>query len=565
MSSPKAPLRLDYSRRQLGSGDPRQLTAGIPKGILSYEEVDFSLNNLSSASLTAVLDVCKRCPKLRVLKLFKNRLDDVGAEALADLCRTLPGIEEMHLSHNQFTAAGVKKLVVAAEEVRTPESTPLWLRLEQNVIDEPDEVFEQLEQLELSVCRRADDKSCTARFCCKKCKVHLPHFHLQRERYPNSGAGYSQAQSPPAASPATAKAAYRPPALPKPSMGASPAASPGGNSGWGSPTPQSATDKGAGKGKPGSNSASPFGIPKGNQKMAPGAPMATAVPTRSEVPGGIAGSQKVLKGGCPTSTLDERGARRILPEQMLDANSGSELVCKLCQCVILKPLLITKGSHLVCEPCFQSWVSTKVAEHKMGPSSAQPMPALPCPVTHEPLKKTDIVPLDRAQGPAAALLHRRWRNTQIRCIHHPDHFKHAFGKDAEWQRTLNGIECRWVGDLHAYESHLKQCCVECKLADVASGDKVGGLLGGEPFAEPEPVTSDTGEDNFEIREAKFDFETTGDPAQLALRAKDLVKIFEMTSSGWAAGIKVDRSTGVEIGDIGWFPVGYLRPGIITFP
>eukprot|EP00440_Ansanella_granifera_P073000 gb/GFBE01079217.1/.p1 GENE.gb/GFBE01079217.1/~~gb/GFBE01079217.1/.p1 ORF type:complete len:278 (+),score=69.47 gb/GFBE01079217.1/:1-834(+) len=260
-------LRLDFSRRQLGNGDPRQLASEIPKGTLLYEEADFSLNNLSSAGLAAVLDVLKRCPKLRVLKLFKNRIDDVGAEALAELCRKLPGIEEMHLSHNQFTAAGVRKIVVAAEEVRSPEATPLWLRVEQNLIDDPDAVFDQLVQQELSVCKRDDDKSCTSRVCCKKCKVHLPYFHLQRWQNGNSQSGPGQTLTNAASTPAmtAAKAGYRPPTLPKPSMNSAPspgsfaaATVPGkGGSGKG---PAAAPGKGGAKGKasapPG---ASPWG------------------------------------------------------------------------------------------------------------------------------------------------------------------------------------------------------------------------------------------------------------------------------------------------------------------
>lgn len=47
---------------------------------------------------TQVLEVCRRTPKLRVLKLFKNQIDDNGAEGIAELCKTCPGIEERRIT-----------------------------------------------------------------------------------------------------------------------------------------------------------------------------------------------------------------------------------------------------------------------------------------------------------------------------------------------------------------------------------------------------------------------------------------------------------------------------------
>lgn len=568
--APKTMPRLDFSRRSLGSGDARQLTSEIPKGSLSYEEVDFSLNNLSSAGLGAVLEVCKRCPKLRVLKLFKNRIDDVGAEGLAELCRTVPEIEEMHLSHNQFTEAGVRKIVMAAEEVRKPDSPPLWLRLEQNLIAEPDMVYAELAE-QLSVCKRVDDKSCTARICCRKCKVHLPFFYLQR--WPQTGSGYNQ---PPGGSPAHTgaspkPAAYRPPAIPKPSMSpvttgaCNQSGSPSfgfGAGGKGSakgvtPTPPPATGY-SGKGENYGKQAAPWG---GGYTVS-----TAAIDAGMSAPatGGL--TQKVATGAKsrPSLALDRNGIRHALPEQIQDAAAAKELRCTLCSYVMVNPV-ITKCSHLVCDPCFKSWVSDKVLEHKQGPGAGgQPMPGLPCPLCNTTLKKTDISPLDRAPGPAAALLQRRWRNVQIRCVHHKDLFKHPFGQDAYRLSKETGIECTWVGDQHAYEDHLQKCCVECKIASRFDSPAAERILGGEPFAEPEPVAVDGADDDeFEIRKAKFDFDNNGDASQLYLRANDYIKIFEVTPGGWAAGIRLNPQTMVEVGEAGWFPADYLHPSRVT--
>ena len=176
---PKSPTsRLDFSRR--ADGDPQNIPyKEIRQGVLPYEEVDFSGNSLSANELPEVIKVCKRCPKLRVLKLFKNCIDDYGAQDLAELCRFAPGLEEIHLSHNMFTAAGAGVIIKAAEEYRRPDTVPLWLRLEHNYIDDAERVFQNLSN-RYSVCRRQDAKLCTARTCHNRCRVHLPHFCLQR-------------------------------------------------------------------------------------------------------------------------------------------------------------------------------------------------------------------------------------------------------------------------------------------------------------------------------------------------------------------------------------------------
>jgi len=584
--APKMMPRLDFSRRSLGSGDARQLTSEIPKGSLSYEEVDFSLNNLSSAGLDAVLDVCKRCPKLRVLKLFKNRIDDVGAAGLAELCRAVPGIEEMHLSHNQFTAIGVRKIVMAAEEVRKPDAPPLWLRLEQNLIAEPDMVYAELAE-QLSVCKRVDDKSCTARICCRKCKVHLPFFCLQRWQ---TGTGYNQ--QPPGGSPANhtgaspKPSAYRPPTIPKPSMspvsGGASSPSPSGALGFGSPSfgaggkgsakcknPTPPASGYAGKGEKHGKPPSWAGGNQWTQAISAPVDVASSVGYSVPIPAHDAGISAAMNGGHtqkvvnstkhrPSLALDQNGIRHVVREQVQDAAAAKELCCSLCSYVMVSPV-ITKCSHLVCDPCFKSWVTQKVAEHKQGPGAGQPMPGMPCPLCNTTLKKADISPLDQAQGPAAALLQRRWRNIQIRCVHHKDLFKYPFGQDAYRLCTETGNECTWVGDQHAYEDHLQKCCVECKLAS-RFDSPAERILGGEPFAEPEPVSADgADDDDFEIRMAKYDFDNNGDPTQLSLRMNDYIKIFEVSDGGWAAGIRLNPQTMVEVGEAGWFPVEYLHP------
>lgn len=169
--------KLDFAKRFFTDEDLEELP--VREGVYPYEEVDFSQNKLSASGLRTVLGLCLRCENLRILKLFKNDIDDNGAEALADFVRKCRSVEEMHLSHNRLTERGVVALVTAAEKSRPRGANPLWLRLEQNEVADPDQVFQKL-QWYLSVCARKDQQRCTVRDCVNGCKVHLPYFQHQR-------------------------------------------------------------------------------------------------------------------------------------------------------------------------------------------------------------------------------------------------------------------------------------------------------------------------------------------------------------------------------------------------
>lgn len=172
---------LSYSRQGLTDYDLHNLFLGEESA--TYEEVDFSQNKLSSVGLRAVVDLCCRCHKLRVVKLYKNEIDDSGAKHLARLLQQVPSVEEFHLSHNRLTAKGVRTIVKAADGARSASARPLWMRLEMNEIQAPDQVLLDLES-NLSVCGREDEVNCTARSCCWNCKTHLPFLNSQREPRP---------------------------------------------------------------------------------------------------------------------------------------------------------------------------------------------------------------------------------------------------------------------------------------------------------------------------------------------------------------------------------------------
>lgn len=173
--------KLSYASMGLTDDDLHKLY--VDKDLNFCQEVDFSMNKLTSVGLRELLKICNRCHKLRVLKLFKNQIDDRGADDLARLIEESRSIEEIHLSHNKITASGVMLLVNAADRSRPYSAAPLWLRLEKNAVMQPNSLLTKLEN-ELSVCGRHDEKQCTARVCCRRRKVHLPFFTMQSRPAP---------------------------------------------------------------------------------------------------------------------------------------------------------------------------------------------------------------------------------------------------------------------------------------------------------------------------------------------------------------------------------------------
>lgn len=650
---PSTAYKLTYSRRRFTDDDLQRLRRELPlrQDAYAYEEVDFSQNELSSAGLRVVLEVCRRCPKLRVLKLYRNQIDDGGAKGLAELCEQCPAIEEMHLSHNHFTAVGVEALVAAAAQARPDHMSPLWLRLEQNDVGDPDAVYRSL-QSRLSVCNRQDEFRCTVRVCCRKMKVHLPFFNCQRASRYQSGSDKPSGSTP---------VGFKVPenaAIAGPSFRV-----PRGEASQGSPSvaqPRSATttpksNNGpasnggcvwdvAGSGRRLSGSASPVshsegaetpadkspawgaaaacrspatgngsGTPSSSSKNGVGAaveqPVAsvpatsptvksTVTAVNGDVPGTAGSSEKTGEQARASIILDTHGQRRIAPKQLEAEDASNQFVCPLCSFVMVKPV-ITSCSHLFCDTCFRNWVGGQVSKMKKGMPGDGPVPLIPCPQPRcqTKLRKKDIMPMDKADTSkvgAVQLLQRLRNNLAVRCVHHCEHFKLPFGRDAERVAQQTGTTCKWVGDLMAYEVHIqKGCPVESHLrgtlADVVSkcGDrsevatsavpqgppKASGTLPsttGSPVkasftqqgSAPQPPAKDgaTASEQDEVRIARYDYNPRDtDNAQIVLKANDSVRIFEVTDSGWAAGVKLCKDTMQEVGEAGWFPAGYLFP------
>lgn len=542
--------RLNCSRSQ--TVDASRFSSFLSQESLTFKEVDFSECNLTNDTLKVVLDICKRCPKLRILKLYKNQLDDGATQRLAEMLLRTPELEELHLSHNLFTADGVKCLVAAGGTFADDDkSQPLWLRLEQNSVENPEMVINELEA-EFSVCRRSDSVRCTVRTCMNKKKVHLPFFHLQRQPLRFKSRAEAAAE---------AKAKQAPPvptrSISRPEAGAPKAAKP---CAWGQ-----------GRGASGSpvSQMSQSGYP------APGAKTPEAAKTLPEKP--EAPMKPLWKAGSrPSVVLDSFGQRRTMPDQ-LNGVDPTPFVCTLCHFVMIKPL-ITQCSHIFCSCCFRQWVQQEVELHKSqnktngAPPVAVPQIRCPQPGCDQFLKKTDVEPADDGKTSGVQLFQRLRNNLIIRCVHHLDHHKFEFGKDAS-RLFEKGISCSWSGAPSAYEEHMSHnCAVENYLMSESSVDTINSNEGtrSQYEAEPEPEDSVAAEPKAdstmmnptegEVRIALYDYvPAEGEEAQIKISQNDYIRVFQVTETGWAAGVRLCRKTMQEEGDAGWFPAGYLQP------
>lgn len=342
--------------------------------------------------------------------------------------------------------------------------------------------------------------------------------------------------------------------------------------------------------------------------------------------------------------IDPHGRRRIVPKQLEAEEQSNQFVCPLCNYVIIRPVMTT-CSHLFCDICFRNWVADQVNKQKKEMPEGNPVPLIPCPQPrcNAKLRKKDIMQMDKADSTsskvgAVQLLQRLRNNLVVRCVHHLDHFKHPFGRDAERVHRETGLTCKWVGDLMAYEEHVAKGCEierylggsdgEPKIADQASETRAcskgtsqadqnstaaakapppppkaggpqcaraqagagksstaasrGGDINSASVSNSGNATADAAQANVvqkanpqdstqtqtqqpatdqgEVRMARYDYNPReSDQAQIVLKSNDLVKIFEVTEFGWAAGVRLCKETMQEIGDAGWFPAGYLYP------
>eukprot|EP00927_Polykrikos_kofoidii_P078958 TRINITY_DN7575_c0_g1_i1.p1 TRINITY_DN7575_c0_g1~~TRINITY_DN7575_c0_g1_i1.p1 ORF type:complete len:754 (-),score=128.23 TRINITY_DN7575_c0_g1_i1:90-2351(-) len=311
-------------------------------------------------------------------------------------------------------------------------------------------------------------------------------------------------------------------------------------------------------------------------------------------------SARHAEGARCSLLLDVSGKRRIHPDQ-LEGSDGStnQFVCPLCSFVMVKPVM-TSCCHLFCADCFSSYVGDQVSKQKS--KAVASVPVLPCaqPNCTQQLRRQDITSLEKDEkAGASALLQRLRNNLRVRCVHHRDLFDFAFGSDAARVAGTRRATCSWVGDLAGYEDHIRKGC-DVEMAIVAAGgagceesaSTTAALTNGTTVEEHQQLSESTAAevddcgaestlvgdaadagfaatvtrsstaiaDGGEVRVARYDYvpqET--DQAQIPLKANDLVRVYEVTESGWAAGVRLSKRTQEEVGEAGWFPAAYLSP------
>jgi len=166
-------------------------------------EVDFSKNNIGDEGTKRLLTTLQDFDvQIAVLKLFQNQ---IGAGAITALCDFITNnkaepIWELHLSHNRIPDAAVLQLVQTLSKhrqypplrpsVENPHGDmvqcPCWVRLNNNLIKDPQRVIDQLQQeLKVKICL-AEERACCAPSKCRETPTPLVHLlSLQTQSWGN--------------------------------------------------------------------------------------------------------------------------------------------------------------------------------------------------------------------------------------------------------------------------------------------------------------------------------------------------------------------------------------------
>mmetsp|Transcript_100449 Transcript_100449/g.199434 ORF Transcript_100449/g.199434 Transcript_100449/m.199434 type:complete len:1099 (-) Transcript_100449:65-3361(-) len=167
--------------------------------LLELEAAENQLGDAAVASIVSGLRMlAERWPggaRVRILKLWNNKLGDVAAQQLAGLLYTQAGaVEELHLSHNNIGSRGLAALLVAVcchptgaypWTASNGWHVPCWFRIEHNSVNQVKELLDALAELvHLRYClapREARSAGCTPS-CCVRAEMdpdqETPHVHL---------------------------------------------------------------------------------------------------------------------------------------------------------------------------------------------------------------------------------------------------------------------------------------------------------------------------------------------------------------------------------------------------
>mmetsp|Transcript_58190 Transcript_58190/g.138567 ORF Transcript_58190/g.138567 Transcript_58190/m.138567 type:complete len:651 (+) Transcript_58190:168-2120(+) len=309
------------------------------------------------------------------------------------------------------------------------------------------------------------------------------------------------------------------------------------------------------------------GQPSKEDAMSAGSNGSTTASGGDEAAGHVAeDSQKLVQ-----TMADGQLVYRIRPEQLEANMSTGQFTCPLCGLLLWKPL-VAVCSHMYCEKCFNGHVQAQVARMK---KDNKPVSLIPCPQPQcdSQLRKADVQLLESS---TFQLMQRLFNNQRVRCVHHCGPREDQQWPWSSWAARIaqeQGVTCSWTGELCRYQEHMKRCPVQMIIEEQLQAQAEAEQLArqqaleesssdhAQPPADEEPQQNEDAGDasDGEIRRVRYDYNPREGEGQLPLTSGAFVKVFEVTESGWAAGIAVDPQTLQEAGDPGWFPDCYLYP------
>lgn len=169
-------------------------------------EVDFSNNGMTDQAVWTVLETLAQCEvQAASLKFYKNRISEGGVLALCEFIRAnrrAGAIYEMHLSHNEIDDDSAYELIRTLKEQmprypprriveggseagrQLPTAVPVWVRLNQNRIQDPIGTLRLLEAEGMTFCAARNAHGCGPGKCSRPdCPlVHLYLFADQAQR-----------------------------------------------------------------------------------------------------------------------------------------------------------------------------------------------------------------------------------------------------------------------------------------------------------------------------------------------------------------------------------------------
>jgi len=161
-------------------------------------EVNFAENKLTAWGVSQLFEMLRDSKiAVQVLKLYKNRIE--SGEGVAEHIRNCEGaLKELHLSHNELDNDAVEEIIVATAACLKHGKTcyphmppggglpqPLWLRLEQNLLDCAALLESVPKAIEMVGVKRSGNMLCPAKGagcmprCCSRHQPSPPVVHVK--------------------------------------------------------------------------------------------------------------------------------------------------------------------------------------------------------------------------------------------------------------------------------------------------------------------------------------------------------------------------------------------------